>query len=109
MVVFQIRLPKSQDPDAFTAFMRGTYFPAVHKGPTRLGQVESLALAQGRNEHAGDDFARRFLLSVGWSGVPLEDLPRLDSDEAKAKFAAFKPQVKRLGEFAETASWPKAA
>jgi hypothetical protein len=105
MVVFQIGLPKSQNPEAFAVFMRETYFPAVHKGPTRLGQVLSLALGRGRNEHKGDDLARRFLLRVGWSGLPLKDLPRVN-EAVKTKFKAFRPAVKRLGEFSEVARWP---
>ena len=109
MVVFEIKLPKSKDPETFAAFMRDEYMPAVHKGPTRRGTVTSVSLSQRRNLHAGDDFARNFLMRVGWEGVDLDDLPRIDGDAVNAKLDSFKLRVKCLGEFDRVANWQAAA
>jgi len=46
MIIYQIKLPKKQDAEAFVTFMRDEYFPAVEKGPTRVGQVTDLVLMQ---------------------------------------------------------------
>jgi hypothetical protein len=109
MMIFDIRLANSKDPKAFVAFMKDSYFPAVHMGPTRRGQITWLSLGQGDNVHAGDKNEGHFLLSVGWEGTGHDDLPRLDDDGVKAKFEAFKPEVKWLGVFDDVANWPKAA
>ena len=109
MVVFELKLPSGKDPEVFAAFMRDEYMPAVHKGPTRLGQVTSISLSQRRNLHAGNDFERRFLMLVDWEGVELDGLPRVDGDAVKAKLDGFKLRVKPLGEFSEAARWQPAA
>jgi len=44
MIIYQIKLPNKQDAEAFVKFMDEEYFPAVHKGPTRVGQVTDLVL-----------------------------------------------------------------
>jgi hypothetical protein len=46
VITYQIRLPKRQDAEAFVKFMREEYFPAVHKGLTRVGKVTDLVLLQ---------------------------------------------------------------
>jgi hypothetical protein len=46
MIIYQIRLPRKQDAEAFVKFMREEYFPAVHKGATRVGKVTDLVLLQ---------------------------------------------------------------
>ena len=50
MIIYQIRLPKKEDAEAFVKFMQEEYFPAVHKGPTRIGQVTDLVLLQAEPE-----------------------------------------------------------
>ncbi len=107
MVVLELELPKSKDPEAFAAFMRGEYMPAVRKDPTRAGVVTSVSLTQRRNLHAGDDFERSFLMLVGWEGVELDSLPRIDGDAVKAKLESFKLRVTPLGEYDEIADWPQ--
>jgi hypothetical protein len=99
MVVLEIKLPKSKDPESFAAFMRDEFMPALHKGPTRAGQVLSVSFSQRQNLHAGDDFKRTFLMLVGWEGVPLTTLPRIDGEAVKARLESFKLRVKPLGEF----------
>ena len=66
MIVYQIRLPKKQDAEAFVKFMLEEYFPAVHKGPTRIGQVTDLMLL--RREIEGDDCGESILLARGVVG-----------------------------------------
>ncbi len=109
MVVLELKLPKSKDPEVFAAFMRDEYLAAVHKGPTRLGQVSSVSLSQRRNLHAGDDFERTFFMLVGWEGVELDTLPRVDGDDVKGKLDGFMLDVKTLGEFSDIAGWQTAA
>ncbi len=103
MVVLELKLPKSKNPETFAAFMRDEFMPAVRKEPTRMGQVSSVSVSQRRNLHAGDDFERSFLMLVGWEGVELNTLPRIDGDAVKAKLEGFKLKVKPLGEFNEIA------
>ena len=109
MVVFEIKLPKSKNPETFAAFMRDEYLPAVHRGATRRGVVTSISLSQRRNLHAGDDFVRSFLMRVGWEGIDLDGLPRVDSDDVKAKLDGFNLDVKCLGEFDRVAEWKAAS
>jgi len=54
VIIYQIRLPKRQDAEAFVKFMREEYFPAVHKGATRVGKVTDLVLLQP--ESKGPDY-----------------------------------------------------
>ena len=70
MIIYQIKLPKTQDAEAFVTFMNKEYFPAVHKGPSRVGQVIDLRLLQRENELEGDDVGNEFAWHVGWSGQP---------------------------------------
>ena len=63
MIIYQIRLPKKQDAEAFVKFMQEEYFPAVHKGPTRVGQVTDLVLLQAKPE--GRTTGCEFFLHVG--------------------------------------------
>jgi hypothetical protein len=109
MVVLELKLPKNKDPEVFAAFMRDEYMAAVRKEPTRAGVVTSISLTQRRNLHAGDDFERNFLMLVGWEGVELVSLPRIDGDAVKAKLESFKLRVTPLGEFNEIADWLPAA
>ena len=70
MIIYQIKLPKKQDSDAFVRFMRQEYFPAIHKvGATRVGQVINLVLLQRENEIEGDDVGNEFawLRRLEWS------------------------------------------
>jgi hypothetical protein len=105
MVVLELKLPKNKNPETFAAFMRDEYMAAVHKGPTRRGQVSSIALSQRRNLHAREDFERSFLMIVGWEGVELDTLPRIDGEAVNAKLDGFKLRVKPLGEFNDIAGW----
>jgi hypothetical protein len=97
VIIYQIKLPKKQDPGAFVNFMQQEYFPAVHKGPTRVGQVTQLALLQG-------DTAHEFFWHVGWSGLSSGE-PRLDDKKVASKFKSFGPNIKRIGFFREVAAW----
>jgi hypothetical protein len=38
MIIYQIRLPKKKDAEAFVKFMRKEYFPAVHKEQRALAK-----------------------------------------------------------------------
>lgn len=47
--IYQITIPERMIAENFVAFMRDEFFPAIHKGPTRVGEVTSLALWQNNN------------------------------------------------------------
>lgn len=84
-VISEIELPKGKDPAAFAEFVREKWMPTVHMGPTRVGQVQGLKLLQqaGAAETDGEDDAggHRFLLLVGWDGLPPGNGRRWIEDE----------------------------
>ncbi len=102
MLIYSIRLPKKQDAEAFVEFMRDEYFPAVRKGPTRVGQVGDLMLLQ--EEPEGRTTGCQFLLHVRWNGLAMGDV-RLDNEAVASKFDSFKARMKRIGSFVEVAKW----
>ena len=104
MIIYQIKLPKRQDAEAFVTFMREEYFPAVEKGPTRVGQVNSLVLMQ--EEPQGRTSGCNFFWHVGWSGLAQGDA-RMGDEEVGRKFESFKARVKRIGSYVEVAAWNK--
>lgn len=107
MIVYQIKLPKKQNKEAFVKFMQDEYFPSVSKvGPTRVGQVFDLTLLERENEVEGDDLQHEFFWHVGWSGQPAGDA-RADAKEVARKFGAFKADVKRIGSYSKVAAWHK--
>lgn len=102
MIIYQIKLPAKQDAAAFASFMRDEYFPAVHKGATRVGKVMSLQLLQGGTDTGAT--THEFLWLVGWSGLSSGDA-RIDDEAIQKKFKTFAPRVKRLGSYKEIAAW----
>jgi hypothetical protein len=102
MIIYQIKLPAKQDAATFAAFMKDEYFPAVHKGPTRVGQVVDLALLQGRAETNAPN--HEFFLQAGYNGLATGDI-RIDDEAVAAKFKGFGAKLKRLGFFKEIAAW----
>lgn len=99
MILYKIKLPAGQDADAFVRFMQEEYFPAVEKGPTRIGAVTGLTLLQSR---AADD-SHEFYLLAGWSGLPDRDIQATEA--ATKKLAGFKAKLKRVGDYREAAAW----
>ena len=104
MIIYQIRLPKKQDAVAFAKFMREEYFPAVHKGATRVGKVTDLVLLQA--EAKGRTKGCDFFWHVGWSGLATGDV-RLDDETVAAKLESFKARIKHLGFYSKVAVWTK--
>jgi hypothetical protein len=102
MIIYQIHLPKTQNAETFVTFMQEEYFPAIHKGATRVGLVTDLVLLQSDNP--GTD--HEFFWHVGWSGLS-EGGPHVDNKEVQQKFEAFNPRLKRLGSYNEAAAWHK--
>jgi len=105
-IIYQISLPETQDADAFETFMKDRYFPAVHKGPTRTGQVTSLALWRGVADTS--EWTQTFLIHVGFDGLAIGQ-PRVDDDEVQSAFDAFGAPLNRLGAFQECAVWADGA
>ena len=102
MIIYQIKLPVEQDPEAFATFMRKTYFPAVHRGATRIGQVVNLTLFQATNGKPGN-----FILHLDWTGLAGEDfnmMIRTDDDEINKKFKLFNAHVENIGTYEEIVS-----
>ncbi len=105
MIIYQISLPKKQNTKAFVKFMREVYFPAVHKGQTRVGQVSGLTLLERSNEFEGDDLSHEFFWHVDWDGQPTGKVS-VDDEKVARKFESFKADVKRIGSYVEVAAWP---
>ena len=103
MLTYEIRLPKDKDADAFAAFMRDEYFPAVHKGPTRIGQVTDLVLLRGEATNT----AHKFLWLVGWSGLTgqAQSGPRVDDEAVLGKLKSFGASMRRPTVWDEVAAW----
>ena len=102
--IYQIELPEDQDVEAFVTFMREEYFPAVDRGPTRVGAVTGLALLQRLDVHsheAGADNAHEFYLHVDWSGLPGCRDSYVNDEEIRRKFESFGARVKPLGYYVE--------
>ena len=104
MIIYQIRLPKKQDAEAFVKFMRDDYFPAVLKaGPTRTGQATDLTLLQRENQIEGEDTDHEFPWLVGWSGQPTGSV-HADDEKVVGKFQSFGASVKRIGSYREVSA-----
>lgn len=88
--IYQITIPERMISENFVAFLQDEYFPAIHKGPTRVGQVTGLALWQSGNT---------FFMHVGFSGLfDAQFWPRVDDAEIQRRFdEASGARVERLG------------
>ena len=106
MIIYEIKLPKKQDPGVFANFMQKEYFPAVFRGPTRVGQVTDLLLLQGMAETGDSKMPHHFYWQVGWNGLGGGKVS-CDNIEIQQKFEAFKPTIKRIGMFEQVASQKK--
>jgi hypothetical protein len=100
LYIDQVTLPTREDVDAFETFMRYDYLPAVHKGPTRIGQVTYLAVIRAENEEDG------FFLHIGWDGMDMSDkIPRIDDENVQRRFESFGAAVTRVGHYTNVATW----
>jgi hypothetical protein len=100
MIIYELRIPPDEDSEAFVAFMQTEYFPAVHKGQTRVGQVTALTLGQKE----GDEFRNEYLLQIGWDGFPTDQI-FVDDQEVVKKFEAFHPRLTPVGFYTTVAAW----
>ncbi len=98
MIIYEIKLPKKENPDKFAKFMRDEYFPAIHKGATRVGQVTSLLLLQGLAETNDSEMPHHFFWQVGWSGVGGGNA-HTDDRDIQHKLESFNINIKRIGMF----------
>jgi hypothetical protein len=103
-IVYRTTLGEGQDGDAFEAFMRERYFPAVRKGPTRVGQVLGLELWRGlADTHESTD---TFLVVMDFSGLSTGKL-QVDDEQVVSAFEAFGAPLERVGAFSEKGVWPE--
>jgi hypothetical protein len=98
-IVFQITLPEQVDPEAFETFMTDRYFPAVHWGPTRVGQATGLSL--WRRAENSEHPSRTYLMEYGFAGLLGDRLPRVSDDAVQADFETYRPYFEPLGPFTE--------
>jgi hypothetical protein len=102
LYIDQIKLPLCENRDAFETFMRSDYLPAVHKGPTRIGQVTYLAVVRAETEEDG------FFLHIGWMGMDVSDkIPRIDDENVQRRFESFGAAVSRVGHYTNVATWQR--
>jgi hypothetical protein len=85
LLITEITLPKRKNAEAFAEFMRDEYIPAVHKGPTRVGQVEDVELLQGDTTES----SHAFLWLVRWNGLKQGAGARIDDEKVERKFEKF--------------------
>jgi hypothetical protein len=103
-IIYQIKLPPRMIAETFVEFMQEEYFPAVHKGPTRVGQVTRLTLLRSGAET--DEEINTFFMHVSYSGLAPRDIS-VDDKEVKLKFETlYAKHVKRLGTYFKVADWP---
>jgi hypothetical protein len=105
LLIYEIELPKDEDVSAFRAFMRDEYIPAVHKGPTRVGQVKGLELL----ERDASETGHRFLWLVRWDGLNPQASDYLDDEAVRRKFEAFGATMKDHVAWQEVAGWVQPA
>jgi hypothetical protein len=104
-IVYRTTLGEGQDGDAFEAFMRERYFPAVRKGPTRVGQVLGLQLWRGlADAHESTD---TLLVVMDFGGLSTGEL-YVDDHDVESAFEAFGASLERVGAFSEKGVWPEA-
>lgn len=104
MIIYRIELPQEQDADEFVAFMREDYLPAVHRGPTRVGEVLGLTLLQGDPDP--ETTVPAFFLHVEWAGLEGDYARlRLDDQAAADRLEAFGAHLQRLGFYREVVRW----
>jgi hypothetical protein len=102
LIIHQITLPEKQDAEAFVEFMRDEYFPAFHKGPTRVGQVTGLTLLRGVTDT--HERTSQFFMHIKFDGLATGKL-RVDKEEVQRKFETFGTRMEYLGVFDEVAAW----
>ena len=104
-IVFRITLPEQVDPDVFETFMTGRFFPAVHRGPTRIGLVTGLNL--WRRAANSEQPSRVFLMEYGFNGVLSDRLPRVDDEAVLTEFEAYSSYFEPLGPFTDRTPEPE--
>jgi hypothetical protein len=97
-IVYRIALPAGQDADAFEEFMRDRYLPAVHRGPTRIGQIVGLSL--WREVSGFHESTSPFLLHVDFVGAAAGGV-RMNDEEVTKEFEAFGAALEHLGAYRE--------
>lgn len=95
MIVYTLTTPPGVDADAFEAFMRESYIPAVLMWPTRTGQVLGLRLWRGVDDTEAE--ATSFLLQVSFGG--LSALQLRVPDDVAAEFESFTTPLHRLAAY----------
>lgn len=61
LVLYKLSCPTDFKEEDFTTFMKDEVFPAVHRGPTRVGHVTELSLLQ-------DHQSKAFVWAIEYSG-----------------------------------------
>jgi hypothetical protein len=103
VIIYRIRLPRERDAKSFATFMRDEYFPAIHKGSTRIGQVTSLTLESRDDTQDGSE--HEFFLRIGWSGLPTVHLSFDDDGGIERRFTAFGAVLLYLGTYEKIVTW----
>jgi hypothetical protein len=95
-ILFTLEVPADVDPDAFEAFMRDSYLPAVRMSPTRTGQVLGLRFWRGVDDTEAQ--TTTFVLQVFFGGLSSVQ-PWIDDADVAAKFESFNTPLQRMGAF----------
>lgn len=102
IIIYSMALPAKADAEAFVAFIKDRYFPAVHAGPTRVGQTMAARLLEPHRAPMPKE-PRVYFLLVDWAGLDSGGI-RIDDEAVEAEFEGFGAVPVRLGVFDEVAS-----
>ena len=67
-IMVTIRRPAGMTAAAFLKKMRRDVFPAVHKGPTRVGEIDSWTLVSETHKDATGG-SERYVWLIHWGGL----------------------------------------
>ena len=90
-IIVTIRRPAGMTAAAFLKKMRRDVFPAIHKGPTRVGEIDSWTLLS-ETPKGGIGGSEKYAWLINWSG--LEGAGDRLAAEALVKLRGLGPTVR---------------
>jgi hypothetical protein len=101
LILYRITIPKTLDEQQFIEFIREKYFPAVHRGPTRVGQIMGVRML---HPAADTDSENSLYLLVDFDGLAIGQI-RVDDESVVEEMEKLGAVLTRLGAFDESDVW----
>lgn len=105
LILYKITIPETLDQSQFIEFLKERYFPAVHRGPTRVGQITGLHFLHAEANTDGESL---FYLLIDFDGLAGGQL-RVDDDSAQQELEKFGAVLTHVGVFDEIDVWREKA